>query len=70
MKKIDLLILQYVYYYYFTINIGSMKAHQDDVTGIFLLPDETSIVTVSKDKSMKVKVFYNNLVLAPTNELV
>ena len=32
-----------------------MKAHQDDVTGLYLLPDETCIVSVSKDKSMKVK---------------
>jgi len=33
--------------------ICSMKAHQDDVTGLYLLPDETSLVSVSKDKSMK-----------------
>lgn len=42
-----------------TKKIGSMKAHQDDVTGLYLLPDETSIVSVSKDKSMKVNFICN-----------
>jgi len=30
-----------------------MKAHMDDVTGFSLMGDESSIVTISKDKSMK-----------------
>ena len=34
-----------------------MKCHGDDVTGFNLLKDETALVTISKDKSMKVIYF-------------
>jgi hypothetical protein len=34
-----------------------MKCHGDDITGFTLMADDTALVTISKDKSMKVIYF-------------
>jgi hypothetical protein len=34
-----------------------MKCHGDDITGFTLMADDTALVTISKDKSMKVISF-------------
>jgi hypothetical protein len=36
-----------------------MKCHGDDITGFTLMADDTALVTISKDKSMKVIYFKN-----------
>lgn len=56
----------------FYIKKGSQKAHNDDITGFGLFPEENSIITISKDKSMKVRRFLakKKTVLVSTKKLV